>query len=85
MQMNKLPSTKSQKMSSLDCSEVYLRLENESEDQKRDEVISDLFKNLEKPVDLDAIENEVRQMLNGHESSHSHKKKHSSSSKQVKG
>ncbi|MCO5568813.1 hypothetical protein L7F22_022513 [Adiantum nelumboides] len=64
-------------------SEVYLRLENENEDHKRDEVISDLFKNLEKPVDLDAIEKEVRQMLNGHDSLHSHKKKHSPSSKQM--
>ncbi|KAH7373775.1 hypothetical protein KP509_17G074500 [Ceratopteris richardii] len=64
-------------------SEVYLRLDDKTKDEKRDEVISDLVKNLERPLDLEAVGNKVQQILNVCLSPSSHRKKHFTSSKQV--
>ncbi|MCO5606839.1 hypothetical protein L7F22_061030 [Adiantum nelumboides] len=56
--------------------EVYLRLENDSEAQKGVKAMGNLFKNAGKPAKLESIEREVRRLINSQDGSHSPNKKH---------
>ncbi|KAH7420325.1 hypothetical protein KP509_13G002200 [Ceratopteris richardii] len=56
--------------------EVYLRLDNDSEAQKGAKGMTSLFKHAGKPAKLESIEREVRRLVNSQDLNHSMSKKH---------